>query len=78
MPLVHIYVTEEGGDNNTGPTDAQKAELISGVTALLQNVLNKSPTTTHVLISEMPLANWGVGGLPVVQYRQENQQPGTT
>jgi 4-oxalocrotonate tautomerase len=67
MPYVHIRVTREG------VTREQKAELIAGTTALLTRVLDKNPATTHVVIEEVELDNWGVGGLPVQQYRR--QQP---
>ncbi|MGC1497731.1 MAG: 4-oxalocrotonate tautomerase family protein [Sulfitobacter sp.] len=63
MPYVNIKVTREG------VTPDQKAELISGVTDLLVRVLNKTPATTFVVIDEVALEDWGVGGLPVEQYR---------
>ena len=53
-----------------GATPAQKAELIKGVTELLQRVLNKNPATTFVVIDEVALEDWGVGGLPVDDYRK--------
>lgn len=65
MPYVNIKVTREG------VTPDQKAELISGVTDLLVRVLDKSPATTFVVIDEVALEDWGVGGLPVEQYRRE-------
>ena len=65
MPYVNIKVTREG------VTGDQKAELISGVTELLVRVLDKNPATTFVVIDEVALEDWGVGGLPVVQYRRE-------
>jgi len=64
MPYVNIKVTREG------VTSAQKAELISGVTDLLVRVLDKSPATTFVVIDEVALEDWGIGGLPVEQYRR--------
>ncbi|MGJ8628759.1 MAG: tautomerase family protein [Sulfitobacter sp.] len=64
MPYVNIKVTREG------VTPDQKAELISGVTDLLVRVLDKSPATTFVVIDEVALEDWGVGGLPVEQYRR--------
>tara|TARA_R110000787_G_scaffold186397_1_gene297935 strand:- start:25021 stop:25224 length:204 start_codon:yes stop_codon:yes gene_type:complete len=64
MPYVNIKVTREGVTPN------QKAELISGVTDLLVRVLDKSPATTFVVIDEVMLEDWGIGGLPVEQYRQ--------
>ncbi len=70
MPYVNIKVTKEGGIDNTGPTQAQKAELIAGVTELLSKVLNKQPATTFVVIDEVPLEDWGIGGLPVTDYRK--------
>jgi 4-oxalocrotonate tautomerase len=63
MPYVNIKITREGA------TPAQKAELIAGVTDLLQRVLNKTPATTFVIIDEVALEDWGVGGLPVQEYR---------
>lgn len=65
MPYVNIKVTREG------VTADQKAELISGVTDLLVRVLDKSPATTFVVIDEVALEDWGVGGLPVEQYRRK-------
>lgn len=73
MPYVNIQVTAEGGPNGTGPSDAEKAELIQGVTDLLQKVLNKSPATTFVVIDEVPMENWGIGGLPVPLFRARKQ-----
>ena len=64
MPYVNIKVTREG------VTAGQKAELIAGVSELLQRVLDKDPSLTHVVIDEVDLENWGVGGMPVPQYRQ--------
>ena len=55
MPYVNIKVT--GGAE--APTAKQKAELIEGVTHLLQKVLNKNPETTVVVIDEVDMDNWG-------------------
>ncbi|EBA17485.1 4-oxalocrotonate tautomerase family protein [Roseobacter sp. SK209-2-6] len=73
MPYVNIKVTREGGPGGTGPSAAQKAQLITGVTDLLQDVLGKNPATTFVVINEVPLEDWGVGGLPVQEYRKQAQ-----
>jgi len=70
MPYVNIKVTKEGGPNGTGPTAEQKAELIKGTTDLLSRVLNKAPATTFVVIDEVVLEDWGIGGLPVVEFRK--------
>ncbi|MCB1922462.1 MAG: 4-oxalocrotonate tautomerase family protein [Rhodocyclaceae bacterium] len=66
MPYVNIKITREGGT-----TAAQKAALIRGVTDVLVQVLGKSPATTFVVIDEVALDNWGVGGLPVEAYRRQ-------
>ncbi|MFT5353848.1 MAG: 4-oxalocrotonate tautomerase [Polyangiales bacterium] len=66
MPFIHIRVTDEG------VSDTQKAELIQGVTEVMVRVLGKSPNTTFVVIDEVPLSNWGVGGLPVERFRRRN------
>lgn len=67
MPYVNIKVTREG------MTESQKNTLIKGVTDLLVEVLKKSPATTFVVIDEVALENWGVGGLPVRDYRKINK-----
>lgn len=64
MPYVNIKVTREG------VTPAQNAELIAGATELLQRVLAKHPATTFVVIDEVEMEDWGVGGLPVEEYRR--------
>ncbi|MEV4481464.1 tautomerase family protein [Micromonospora coxensis] len=64
MPYVNIRLTDEG------VTADEKTTLIAEATGLLQRVLGKDPATTHVVIDEVPLANWGVGGLPAEEYRR--------
>ena len=64
MPYVNIKVTREG------VTREQKAQLIAGVTDLLVRVLHKDPQTTHVVIDEVDLDNWGVAGLAAPAYRE--------
>ncbi|WP_227816037.1 tautomerase family protein [Nitrogeniibacter aestuarii] len=65
MPYVKIQITREGA------TPEQKAELIAQSTQMLQRVLDKDPATTFVIIEEVELEDWGVGGLPVDQYRKQ-------
>lgn len=69
MPYVNIKVTQEGGPNGTGPSTDEKAQLVAGVTDLLEQVLNKKPATTFVVIDEVPLDNWGMSGKQVSQIR---------
>jgi 4-oxalocrotonate tautomerase len=68
MPYVNIKITREN------VTTEQKAALIKGVTDLLQTVLNKNPATTFVVIDEVALEDWGVGGLPVEEYRRRHSE----
>lgn len=68
MPYVNIKITREGA------TAAQKAELIQGVTRLLVDVLDKTPATTFVVIDEVAMEDWGIGGLPVEAYRQASKR----
>jgi 4-oxalocrotonate tautomerase len=63
MPYVNVRITREGA------TLDQKRQIIAGVTDLLVEVLHKDPATTFVVIDEVELEDWGVGGLPVAQYR---------
>jgi 4-oxalocrotonate tautomerase len=65
MPFVNIKITKEGA------TAEQKAELIKGVTDLLVKVLHKNPQTTVVLIEEVDMDNWGIGGESVTARRQK-------
>ncbi|QRN97326.1 4-oxalocrotonate tautomerase family protein [Archangium violaceum] len=65
MPYVNIRITREG------TTPDQKAALIKGVTDVLQQVLKKDPAVTFVVIDEVQMEDWGVGGLPVEAYRRQ-------
>ncbi len=67
MPYVNIKITREGA------TTGQKAELIAGVTRLLQETLGKNPQTTVVVIDEVDTDNWGIGGESVTVRRKKGQ-----
>ena len=67
MPYVNIKITREGA------TTGQKAELIAGVTRLLQETLGKNPQTTVVVIDEVDTDNWGIGGESVTVRRKRGQ-----
>jgi 4-oxalocrotonate tautomerase len=62
MPYVNIKVAP------AGVTPDQKAQLIAGVTDLLVRVLDKSLATTVVVIDEVAMDSWGIGGLPAEEY----------
>lgn len=67
MPYVHVQVTREG------ITLKQKEALIKGVTDLLQQILNKKPTQTFVVIEEVDTDNWGIAGMTVTKFRQQEK-----
>ncbi|MFG0631571.1 4-oxalocrotonate tautomerase family protein [Pseudomonas sp. xss_2] len=67
MPYVHIRVTDEG------VTAEHKRQLIEGTTRLLQQVLNKPPASTFVVIEEVPTDNWGVAGETVTALCQRER-----
>jgi len=67
MPYVNIRITKDGA------TADQKAELISGVTNLLRDVLGKNPQTTVVVIDEVETDNWGIAGETVTLRRKQGK-----
>lgn len=69
MPYVNIKNTKEGN-----VTKEQKAALIKGATDLLVNVLHKNPASTVVVIDEVDLDNWGLGGDPILVAREKNKK----
>ena len=56
MPYVNIKITDEQVRKQ------EKLKLIEGVTKLLVDVLDKDPKTTHIVIDEVQLENWGFNG----------------
>jgi len=56
MPYINIRITD------TNITKEQKKLLIEGATQLVVNILNKKPETTHIIIDEVPIENWGFNG----------------
>jgi 4-oxalocrotonate tautomerase len=75
MPIVTIQVTREGTDPGANAvTAAEKAALINGASELLLKVLKKPLEATFVVIEEVDMQNWGVGGLPLAEYRRRHQR----
>jgi 4-oxalocrotonate tautomerase family enzyme len=64
MPYVNVRIAK------TGATSEQKAKLIKGITDLLFDVLAKPKASTYVVIDEVELDNWGVGGETLTQIRK--------
>lgn len=67
MPYVNIKITDEN------VTPQKKAQLIDGVTSLLQEIMGKNPETTVVVIDEVKTDNWGIGGQTVTTRRKEGR-----
>ncbi|MHC0445449.1 tautomerase family protein [Flavobacterium sp. 3-218] len=65
MPYVKIEVTREG------VTREQKQQLISGITQLITDVLDKDPSLTHIVIQEIELDDWGFAGEQVSALREK-------
>lgn len=74
MPIVTIQVTREGNEPGASSVTAEeKAALIKGASELLLNVLNKPLDSIFVIIEEVDMDNWGLGGLPVAEFRRRQQ-----
>lgn len=72
MPIVTVQVTREGTSaDRTSVSKEEKAAIIGGVSEVLLKVLNKPLDSTFVIIEEVELDNWGVGGLPGTEYRAQ-------
>jgi 4-oxalocrotonate tautomerase len=67
MPYINIKITREG------VTTQQKRELIVGATQLLVDVLGNDPSTTVVVIDEIDIDNWGVGGEQITERRRKGE-----
>ena len=61
MPYVNIKLTPPG------VSAEKKADVIAGVTKVLQEVLGKKPELTFVVIDEIEPEAWGIGGRSVAQ-----------
>ena len=66
MPYINIKVTDEN------VTKDQKRRLIQGATQLVVDVLDKNPETTHVVIDEVPVDNWGVSAKMYSEIQKQN------
>jgi 4-oxalocrotonate tautomerase len=69
MPLVTIRLARR----ELPTTSEQKAQLIRGVTRLLQDVLAKRPEDVVVVIDEIDPDNWGQGGESATVLRQRRR-----
>lgn len=55
MPYVNIKVAGK-------LTKQQKQKLVEGITKLLEEVANKPPQSTYIVIDEVERENWAKGG----------------
>jgi 4-oxalocrotonate tautomerase len=76
MPYVNKVKREGAAPGASSTTPEQKAALIKGVSDLLFEVLGKPHSGTFVVIDEVEFENWGVGGLPVLEYRKQLSEAG--
>lgn len=67
MPYINIKITDKQ------VTKTQKQQLIAGATQLVVDILNKNPETTHVVIDEVNVDNWGVKGKQYSQLKKQVQ-----
>ncbi len=65
MPYVNIKITREAP-----VTAEQKAKLIKGVTDLIKETVGRGPSTTVVVIEEVEMDNYGIGGESVTERRK--------
>ena len=63
MPYVRIEITE-------GATRDQKRALVADVTRSLVDNLGKRPEHIHIVIDEVPEANWGFEGMLTDDWRK--------
>lgn len=70
MPFVNIKVS---GDEER-PTLEQKKQLIAGVTKLIGEVLGKNTSNLVVIIDEVPMDNYGIGGKNLREVRKQQAE----
>lgn len=66
MPYVNVKITREGA------SAVQKAQVIQEITDVLVRVLGKNPATTFVVIEEVDIDCWGIGGRTVADLRRRD------
>ncbi len=64
MPFISVRIVE-------GATAEQKSAVIAGITDVMVKVLGKNPDSTHIVIEDVPLDNWGHKGKAVAQLRKQ-------
>jgi 4-oxalocrotonate tautomerase len=72
MPVVTVRIARRA----TPTTREQKAELIAGITDVVERVLDKRRESVSVILDEVDPDNWGEGGEPVTAIRALRGAPG--
>jgi 4-oxalocrotonate tautomerase len=67
MPYINVRLIED----NISAED--KREVISQITQVMVDVLGKDPESIHIVIDEIPLDNWGLGGQSVTVRRSSKE-----
>ncbi len=67
MPVINIKMTKENG----GATLEQKEELAKGITELFSKVFSRPSNNAVVLIEEVDMNNYYIGGKSVCKIREE-------
>jgi len=62
MPIITVHMLE-------GRDKEKKKKLIKNVTDTVVETLEMPPESVRVILQEMPVENYGVAGLPVMEYR---------
>ncbi len=66
MPYINIKMTKEDG----GATVEQKKALIKGVTKVFSDVFKRGEKTAIVIIEEIEMENYGIGGKSIKEIRK--------
>lgn len=61
MPYINVKMLDEN------VTQEKRERLISGITDVFVNVLGREPKSVWVVIDEVPLETWGIGGQSVAK-----------
>ncbi|HOM96069.1 MAG: 2-hydroxymuconate tautomerase family protein [Candidatus Methanofastidiosa archaeon] len=63
MPFVEIYLWKETSD------DLKKERLINEVSKKVSEITGAPLDAVEILITEIPKANWGKGGIPASKWQ---------
>ena len=64
MPLVEIYLWKEKA------SEEKKEKLIKKVSEIVSEVTEAPLEAVEVLITEIPMANWGKGGIQATRWKR--------